>query len=121
MNRVKAVQTLSIALPSHKSTTIACTVSSDGKIHVYDLGDLKKDSEEFQELQPVAIYDSKGTRLTCVTVADGDVMENATIGKRKRKDGEESDEEEEEGWQGLQVADEEEEENGNEEDSDGSD
>ncbi|KAF9045755.1 WD40 repeat-like protein [Hymenopellis radicata] len=124
-NRVKAVQTLSIALPSpaRRSTTIACTVSSDGKIHVYDLGDLKKDSEEFQELQPVAVYDSKGTRLTCVTVADGDAMENAAIGKRKRKDGEESEEEEEEGWQGLQVEDEEENENDNEneEDSDGSD
>lgn len=38
------------------------------------------------EIQPSGIYDSKGTRFTCVTVADGDAEAAgaALVGKRKR-------------------------------------
>ncbi|KAK0489297.1 WD40-repeat-containing domain protein [Armillaria novae-zelandiae] len=82
-NRVKAVQTLSIALPApkRKSTTLVCTASSDGKIHVYDLAALNKTSENVQEIEPVAVYDSKGTRLTCIAVAT-----DAVTKKRKREE-----------------------------------
>ncbi|KAJ7233009.1 WD40-repeat-containing domain protein [Mycena rebaudengoi] len=74
---VKGVQTLAIALPaasSRESTTIICTASSDGKIFLYDLASLPASPADktVLEILPVAEYDSKGTRLTCVTLADGD-------------------------------------------------
>ncbi|KAJ7132345.1 WD40-repeat-containing domain protein [Mycena epipterygia] len=108
-NRVKAVETLPIALPAgspRASTTVVCTVSSDGKIHVYDLAALPANpSGTVLEIAPVAEYDSKGTRLTCVTLADGDVEGSgaAVNGKRKRTDEEEpeSDADEDEEWGGV--------------------
>ncbi|KAJ7027937.1 WD40-repeat-containing domain protein [Mycena alexandri] len=97
-NRVKAIATLPIALPpaalaAHgASTTVVCTVSSDGKILLYDLAALPATAPApatVLEIRPVAEYDSKGTRLTCVTVADGEVEGGGMGGKRKRAGGEE--------------------------------
>ncbi|KAF8902384.1 WD40-repeat-containing domain protein [Gymnopilus junonius] len=97
--RVKAVQTLQVALPEaseRTSTTLACTASSDGFINVYDLASVAEKSttqEKPQEIEPVTSYDSKGTRLTCITMADGDVgdVKAAGDGKRKREEDEEDD------------------------------
>ena len=86
---MKAVNTLKIALPplpngKRKSTTIAATISSDGKVRVYDLADLPSVAEEqAKELTAIAEYDSKGSRLTCMALADG---ETSALGKRKRVD-----------------------------------
>jgi len=118
-NRVKAVQTLTIALPplltsaspGRTSTTIACTVSSDGKIRVYDMAMVPSldGGVEKVEILPVAVYDSRGTRLTCVTLADGEMEnfggEQAGV-KRKHKEGDSEgegegdgeDEDEDEEW-----------------------
>ncbi|KAL1718152.1 WD40-repeat-containing domain protein [Schizophyllum commune] len=109
-NRVKAFHTLALALPDGTQTTVVCTVSSDGKLHAYDLGELpapastkaSKDTEDdvVLEIQPSGTYDSKGTRFTCVTVADGDAegAVAALAGKRKRPNAKDvNDEEEEEG------------------------
>ncbi|KAG1724186.1 WD40-repeat-containing domain protein [Suillus lakei] len=106
-NRVKAVEILPLALPLRAnallSTIIVCTVSSDGKIHVYDLAslpaDLKTGSEVLQ-ISPVAEYDTKGTRLTCVTIADGEALEHAKSvnGKRKWEDEDSEQEDEDEEW-----------------------
>ncbi|KAL1678871.1 WD40-repeat-containing domain protein [Schizophyllum commune] len=109
-NRVKAFQTLALALPDGTQTTVVCTVSSDGKLHAYDLGELpapastkaSKDTEDdaVLEIQPSGTYDSKGTRFTCVTVADGDAegLGAALVGKRKRPNVKDvNDEEDEEG------------------------
>ncbi|KAG7445118.1 WD40 repeat-like protein [Guyanagaster necrorhizus] len=129
-NRVKAVQTLSIALPASKrtATTIVCTASSDGKIHVYDLAALDKTSQKVQEIEPVAVYDSKGTRLTCIAIADGEAaVTNTVIKKRKREDdtggSEDEDEDAADEWDmqtGETEGEEEEEEddNGEEDDED---
>ncbi|KAK7031612.1 glycosyltransferase family 39 protein, partial [Favolaschia claudopus] len=109
-NRVKAIDTLPIALPpssSRPSTTIVCTISSDGKIRLYDLAMLPattKPGDTVLEISPVTEYDSKGTRLTCVTLADGDgeaTGAGTTVngnGKRKLEDagGEEEEEEDDE-------------------------
>jgi protein MAK11 len=106
---VKAVQTLDIALPSSTaglaSTTIVCTVSSDGKIHLYDMAAVpeRAGATKIVELNPIAEYDSKGTRLTCVALADGESVGPPVNGKRKR--GEEGpsaseDEDEDEGGSG---------------------
>ncbi|KAI6013558.1 WD40-repeat-containing domain protein [Pisolithus marmoratus] len=107
-NRVKAVETLEVAMPgpetksqnARKSTTIACTISSDGNIFVYDLAALHDGTTELMQLRPVAEYDTKGTRLTCLTVSENRSKEetddgHAKIGKRKRADEREDSGEEE--------------------------
>ncbi|KAJ7065374.1 WD40-repeat-containing domain protein [Mycena amicta] len=118
-NRVKAVQTLSISLPgesSRASTTIVCTVSSDGKIHLYDLASVPAkpaEGKDFLEISPVAAYDTNKTRLTCVTLADGEVTAEdqvAVNGKRKhaRVEDDTDNEDEDDNWDGLGVEEEEE-------------
>jgi len=86
-DRVKALQTLEIALPSSSgrtSTTIVTTVCSDGKIRVFDLFSIPVTSDEVVEIEADAVYDTHGTRLICVTLADGDIPESkVTNGKRK--------------------------------------
>ncbi|KAI0730841.1 WD40-repeat-containing domain protein [Earliella scabrosa] len=98
-NRVKAVDVIRIALPegsSRQSTTLVCTISSDGKVHLYDLAALPESASERIQLQPVAEYDTKGTRLTCVAFAEGDFAAGATVnGKRKRDAGDEDEEDDE--------------------------
>lgn len=107
--RIKSVKTLEIALPKESgrtSTTIACTVSSDGFINVYDIADVPQLAEESpptpKQIQPLSSYDSKGTRLTCLALADGD-LESVKIGKRKRDEGEsdEGEEDFETNWGGV--------------------
>lgn len=87
-SRVKAVETLAIALPhsasDRQSTTVVSTISSDGKIRLYDMAALPSSSNGKVVLQPVAEYDTKGTRLTCLAMADGEVAKNAVNSKRKR-------------------------------------
>ncbi|KAF8166581.1 WD40-repeat-containing domain protein [Mycena galopus ATCC 62051] len=114
-NRVKSISTLPIALPpspssgpnDRTSTTIVCTASSDGKIRVFDLAALPAESasgSKVLEIAPVAEYDSKGTRLTCVTLADGDLDSEGAAekvnGKRKRDADEEDEEDDEDGDEG---------------------
>ncbi|KAI0766134.1 WD40 repeat-like protein [Trametes elegans] len=103
-NRVKAVDHIRVALPegsSRTSTTVICTISSDGKVRLFDLAALPASSEERTQLEPVEEYDTKGTRLTCVALADGESDVKAPAnGKRKRDD----DEDEEDGEEGAQWA-----------------
>lgn len=56
-----------------RKTVILTTVSSDGLINIYDLCAATADREKGEEnkVEPVASYDTKGTRLTCVYLADG--------------------------------------------------
>ena len=92
LDSVKAVDTLKIALPPLSSgkrtaTTIASTISSDGKVRVYDLAEVPSTPEgKPKELTPIAEYDSKGSRLTCMAMADGEMSPHAANGKRKRED-----------------------------------
>lgn len=100
-HRIKAVQTIEIALPSSSartSTIIACTVSSDGKVNLYDIAAISdQPSDTVQQIEPLTTYDSKGTRLTCLTLADGDEdIDGAVTGKRKRENNEEEDEDDHE-------------------------
>ena len=107
-NRVKAVDILRVALPPNSkskrtSTTIVCTISSDGKIFVYDLASLPEGSgKELVRMRPKVEYDTKGTRLTCVSLAEGEVNEGQVHGKRKRVQEENKEEEEEEEWASAQ-------------------
>ncbi|EKM50100.1 uncharacterized protein PHACADRAFT_32944 [Phanerochaete carnosa HHB-10118-sp] len=103
-NRVKAIDALAVALPpasgTHRtSTTLVGTISSDGKIRVYDLASMPVEAAEAPaELHPLTEYDSKGSRLTCMAMADGDDVTGAAAaagGKRKR---EVQDDESADGW-----------------------
>jgi len=97
-NRVKAVDTLLVAaLEDTKTTTLVATISSDGKILIYDLASLPNEipepTSEILSITSIGDYDTKGSRLTCLTLANGsDADAPAIIGKRKRT--EEEDEEE---------------------------
>ena len=102
------METLHIALPKTRSksedaretTTIVCTISSDGKIFVYDLAALPAEAKEILQLHAVAEYDTKGTRLTCLTVAEGRSAGGSTVVNGKRKEREQdTDNEEEPEWE----------------------
>lgn len=76
-----------------------CTASSDGFINVYDLASIPKvttEPSEAEKIEPVVTYDSKGTRLTCVTLADGNVETTPAAGDGKRKRDDDSEDEDEE-------------------------
>ncbi|KAJ7029782.1 WD40-repeat-containing domain protein [Mycena alexandri] len=79
------------ALAAHgASTTVVCTVSSDGKILLYDLAALPAAAACDGARDPAGGgVRLEGTRLTCVTVADGEVEGGGMGGKRKRAGGEE--------------------------------
>ena len=105
---VKALDTIKIALSSttRRSTTLLSSVSSDGTINIYDLSFLPapslSDEIDIVETSPVVTYDSKGSRLTCVSLADGDVdhleqPEHSKGAKRERESESEEDE-----WEGFQ-------------------
>ncbi|KAG9018904.1 hypothetical protein FRB90_008485 [Tulasnella sp. 427] len=105
-SRVKAVATLPITLPSGDQTTYLSTIGSDGKIHLYDLLDpplSSNDASEFPQVSPIATYDTKGSRLTSLTMADDAPPQ--TAGKRKRDDdNDDGGNEEEEGeWSDVSL------------------
>ncbi|KZT00579.1 WD40 repeat-like protein [Laetiporus sulphureus 93-53] len=92
-NRVKSVDTLDISLPSsasRSSTTVICTISSDGRVRLYDMAALPEIYDEKVQLHPVAQYDTKGSRLTCLALADGEpAKQSIATGKRKRNENDE--------------------------------
>lgn len=74
------------------------------------------DYKELPHIEPVAVYDTKGSRLTCVTLGDGgaqavqDEDVNNTGEKRRRQATEDSDvEEEEDEWPSQQEEEDEDE------------
>ena len=83
--RVKAIDILTTP-----TTTYLGSASSDGKVHVYDLGTILESSQnsspiEPAQLEPEAVYDTNGSRLTCLTLAeDAGGSAPVELGKRKR-------------------------------------
>lgn len=78
-----------------QNATFAATVSSDGRIHLYDLTAVLNLSDvaerEPLDVAPIAVYDTKGSRLTCVTITERGEGPDQTESK-KRKHSAESDE-----------------------------
>ncbi|KAI9635994.1 WD40-repeat-containing domain protein [Dioszegia hungarica] len=109
-NRIKSLSTLSQPVigsdPSSISRTVLLsTVSSDGYINLYDLSSAMcanasssesamGDASALPQVRPVASYNTKGSRLTCVFLADG---KKGEIGGEKKPDSEEEDDDEEDG------------------------
>ncbi|KAF8517941.1 WD40 repeat-like protein [Hysterangium stoloniferum] len=98
-NRVKAIDIITISIPPYadlKSATYATTISSDGCIRIFDLNDIIRAHSALAAEQPVPIvevtrYDTKGSRLTCLTVGDGELVMNEFTTAAKRKRAEEND------------------------------
>ena len=82
-------------------------MSSDGTVNVYDLSLLPSstpiEASGIPEISPVVTYDSKGSRLTCITLAEGDVdhSDHTPVKGAKRKRDVDSEAEEEEEWEGF--------------------
>ncbi|OCF44245.1 protein MAK11 [Kwoniella heveanensis CBS 569] len=115
-NRIKSVSVLPFAAPAIdgqdglRKTTLLTTVSSDGLINLYDLSAISglkiptsETQEQEQKIEPVASYDTKGSRLTCVYIADGQDVARIVAGQNKKSqaaqnvdDEEEDDDDEEE-------------------------
>ncbi|KAG8714969.1 hypothetical protein FRC11_006299 [Ceratobasidium sp. 423] len=75
--RVKALDILPVMISGskHQKTTLMSTASSDGNIFVHDLSRIPTNSQAADpvpQFKPIASYDTKGSRLVCLTMADGD-------------------------------------------------
>ncbi|KAK8845382.1 hypothetical protein IAR55_006095 [Kwoniella newhampshirensis] len=107
-NRIKSVSALPFFVPSSsgepRKTVLLSTASSDGLINLYDLSAVPvADGEvEDKQIQPAASYDTKGSRLTCVFIADGQHLAGnkgegkpttAALQGREEEESEEEDEE----------------------------
>ncbi|CAE6468432.1 unnamed protein product [Rhizoctonia solani] len=87
-NRVKALDVLQLTNPGSKDQKInlMSSASSDGIIFIYDLSQIPRNSnteDSVPQLKPITSYDTKGSRLVCLTMADGDPPKTPTsLGKR---------------------------------------
>lgn len=86
---MKSIQTLKLTL-NDTPVSIACTISSDGFIRVYELSSGPSMSTAAlgsvpTQVEPLATYDTKGTRLTCLSVSLTPTAVDTTpvTGKRK--------------------------------------
>ncbi|KAL1407666.1 Protein mak11 [Vanrija albida] len=119
-NRIKSLSALPFAAAPGGPTVLLTSVSSDGLINLYDMGQVATATAgEADDIKPVASYDTKGSRLVCVTMADGPVPRvpkaaaaataAATGGKRAafadEDDEEESDEEDEDDDEDAELYD----------------
>ena len=74
--RVKSISALPFSTPRTSQspanyTVLLTSVSSDGHVNLYDLDAVHPIGAPKEVIQPIASYDTKGTRLTCVFLADG--------------------------------------------------
>lgn len=91
---------ISIVIPPYadlKSATYASTVSSDGFIRVFDLADVVRAmgahaTEQPIIVKPVTQYDTKGSRLTCIAMGDGELVADAQRAGKRKRDAESDDE-----------------------------
>ncbi|CAE6483545.1 unnamed protein product [Rhizoctonia solani] len=86
-NRVKALDVLQVHGPGSKNqkTSLISTASSDGIIFIYDLSRVLgsyNTEDPVPQFKPIASYDTKGSRLVCLTMADGDPPKSTSLGKR---------------------------------------
>ncbi|WWC85548.1 uncharacterized protein L201_000412 [Kwoniella dendrophila CBS 6074] len=80
-NRIKSISALPFAVPTSagqiKPTILLTTASSDGFINLYDLSLVTQPNSTAgikKTVEAVASYNTKGSRLTCVYLADGQVV-----------------------------------------------
>lgn len=70
--RIKEFQTLPLAKSKGALAQLVFTSSSDGRLHIYDLSQLPASAPTDGtplEIQPALAHDTKGSRLTCLSVS----------------------------------------------------
>ncbi|KAL7418950.1 transcription initiation at TATA-containing promoter protein [Cryptotrichosporon argae] len=82
-NRIKAMSSLRFTPPGSVPTVLFTTVSSDGLINLHDLALVPTSGGANTNVEPIAAYDTKGSRLTCVFLADGGVKGPAGVKAKK--------------------------------------
>ena len=73
------------------------TISSDGKINIYDALRISQDTSpppEPPQFEPITSTDTKGLRLTCLDLAEGELVTNDTPRIKRQVEEEESSDEE---------------------------
>ncbi|WWC57844.1 uncharacterized protein I303_100379 [Kwoniella dejecticola CBS 10117] len=124
-NRIKSISALQFVVPAEdgeeRPTVLLTTVSSDGLINLFDLfwvenaHDIQGEGEA-NTRQPDASYNTKGSRLTCVFIADGQDLKKrqnipkATAPVDEAEDEEESEEDEEDMYESGEDGEDDEEE-----------
>lgn len=129
--RIKSISAISHTIPANPplATTLLSTASSDGFINLYDLTQVfaETDKAEKNTIEAVGRYDTKGSRLTCVFLADGrkervEVRDGDMDGKGAEEVADEDDaadeEEDEDMYDSTQEAEAEEEDEDEDEDED---
>ncbi|WVR03391.1 hypothetical protein IAU60_000382 [Kwoniella sp. DSM 27419] len=102
-NRIKAISALPFAAPSAggqlRKTTLLTTVSSDGLINLYDLTSVSSGSAASKDdkIEAIASYDTKGSRITCVYLADGQDSTKVSQKKTAMPEAEDDEDEDSEG------------------------
>lgn len=71
--RIKELHHLPVSKPDGTLAQLVTTASSNGTIHIYDLSVLSPsqntgEDQEPQAVEPLLRHDTKGSRLTCLTV-----------------------------------------------------
>ena len=69
---MKGIDLIQVSAPEGQIKTLLTSVSSDGFVHLYDtdmLDSLPTPLKDVLPIEPIARYDTKGTRLTCVAFA----------------------------------------------------
>lgn len=73
-NRVREVRTIELRLRPSVDIVVATTISSDGKIRLYNITEAvqsKTSSEAAKDIEPMGTHDTGGARLTCLDVVGG--------------------------------------------------
>lgn len=71
---ISALPFTSVSPAGPRRTVLLASASTDGLVNLYDLSRLRTSSPSPTDVQaagPVAAYSTKGTRLTCLVIAEG--------------------------------------------------
>lgn len=93
---------IAIRIPPYErpqSRTYATTISSDGFVRIYDLDEFVEKTllknqvdDECVILEPIARFDTNGSRLTCLTLANGEMVGSGIkAGVKRKRDEKDSD------------------------------
>lgn len=90
LRSIKALDFVDVAQPGLKdrNITLMSTASSDGNIFVYNLSQIpigSSTSDDIPVFKPIASYNTKGSRLVCLTMADGSPTITSSTLQVKRK------------------------------------
>ncbi|PWN90177.1 WD40 repeat-like protein [Acaromyces ingoldii] len=71
-NRVKSISSIQVVTSpeENKTTRLIVTISSDGKIRIFDIGGIAAGAKG-EEVEAIATHDTGGARLTCLGVVGG--------------------------------------------------